>query len=325
VGRLAMAERGWALVTGAAGFLGRPLCALLQKEGYRVLAVDRREAVGPWDESRTVDLTDTAACGDLCRGMDVIFHLAAKTHAVTTSPHDVAAYRELNVAVTDCLVAAAVAAGVGAFVFMSSVKVLGEGSATALTDADPPRPASLYGETKLAAENLVHTAGREHGLHTCVLRAPLMYGPGVKGNLANMVDAIVAGRFPPLPETGNCRSLVDVRDVARALALVAAAPAARGRTFIVTDGRGYSSRRLQDLIRVALGRPPLSWSLPYPVFVGVARLGDLLQRLGVRFPFDSAACDKLLGSAVYDSAGIENELGFRPAHALDDTLSEMVP
>jgi nucleoside-diphosphate-sugar epimerase len=182
----------------------------------------------------------------------------------------------------------------------------------------------MYGSTKLAAENLVHTAGREHGLHTCVLRSPLMYGPGVKGNLQNMIQAIAAGRFPPLPETGNCRSLIDVRDVARALVLAAESPAARGRTYSVTDGRGYTTRQMQDLIRDALGLGPLRWSVPRGVFGFMAWQGDLLHRLGLPFPFDSTACDKLLGSAVYTSDAIGAELDFCPRYSLDQSLSEMI-
>ncbi len=319
-----MSENRKVLVTGAAGFLGRPLCELLQQKGYHVVAVDRMDTTGPWHQLLQRDLTDPVAFDGLCDGVAVVFHLAAKTHAVATSPDDAADYQRLNVDLTDRLVDCAVAAGVQSLVFMSSVKVLGEGSAEPLTDTNAPQPTSPYGQTKLAAENLIQTAGREQGLHTSVLRAPLMYGPGVKGNLQNMVAAIAAGRFPPLPETGNQRTMVDVRDVAAALVLAAETPAAGGKAYVVTDGRAYSTREIQDLIRRALDLQPLHWSLPRVFFSVLAAVGDGLQRVGAPFPFDSTANDKLLGSAVYTSAAIESELGFRPKYTLDQALSDMV-
>lgn len=313
-----------ALVTGAAGFLGRPLCALLQSRGARVRAVDRLDAAGPWDELIRADLTDPGAFADLCDGVDAVFHLAAKTHAVGSDARDRADYELLNVDLTRRLLKRAVEAEVRAFLLTSSVKVLGEGGDVALDDAAEPAPDSLYGETKLQAERLVHEAGREHGLHTVVLRMPLIYGPGVKGNLESMIRAIDRGRFPPLPDTGNRRSLVDVRDVAEALVLAAGHEAARGQTYLVTDGHPYSTFEMAALIRRALGRAQPRLTVPDGLFRLAASTGDLLGRLHLPAPFDSTVYHKLLGSACYDSRRIGNELGFVPKWRLETALPEMV-
>jgi len=318
-----MSEKRQVMVTGAAGFLGRHVCTALSEQGHHVLGVVRRPNHGPWHETHQLDLTEKRAFDGLCEGVDVVLHLAAKTHAAATSPDDEQDYQRLNVEMTGNLVDAAVANGVRSFVMMSSVKVLGEGSAVPLTENDAPRPTTAYGRTKQAAEKLVHAAGQEHGMHTAVIRAPLMYGPGVKGNLQNMMQAIAAGRFPPLPETHNRRSLVDVRDVARALLLAADSPAAKGRTYTVTDNQEYSTRQMQDLMRRALGKKPLNWSLPYFVLRGLALKGDFLHRLGLPFPFDSVTCEKLLGSAIYSSQAIKEELDFAPRYSLDQALPEM--
>lgn len=313
-----------ALVTGAAGFLGRPLCALLQKRGVRVRAVDRLDAAGPWDELVRADLTDPGAFAGLCDDIDVVFHLAAKTHAVGSSARDRADYERLNVDLTRRLLRCAVEAGCGAVLLSSSVKVLGEGGEKALDDSTVPAPDSLYGETKLQAEKLVHGAGREHGLHTVVLRMPLIYGPGVKGNLESMIRAIDRGRFPPLPAVDNRRSLVDVRDVAAALALAAESPDARGKSYLVTDGHPYSTWELAALIRQALGRGPARWTVPHALLRLAAAGGDGLARIGLPAPFDSTVYHKLLGSAWYDSRRIERELGFEPKWSLEKALPEMV-
>lgn len=319
-----MSGAGKVLVTGANGFLGRPLCSLLQGEGREVIAVDVCSADGPWDELRTVDLTAPGACEGLCDGVDAVFHLAAKTHAVSRSPHEEQEYRVLNVELTRNLVAAAVAARVQRFVMMSSVKVMGEGGFTPQDESAPSRPDSVYGRTKWEAERLVHDAGNDHGIHTGVLRAPLIYGPAVKGNFRSLIAAIKRHRFPPLPDTGNRRSLVDVRDVVRALVLIADHPGAAGRTYLVTDGHWYSTHEMCALIRTALGQGPVRWTIPAGALKGGAWLGEGLRKLGLPFPFDRIVYHKMLGSACYSSRAIEEELGFRPEYTLDKSLPGMI-
>jgi UDP-glucose 4-epimerase len=315
-----MTDLGRILVTGAGGFLGRPLCSLLQREGHGVLAVDREPAEGPWDEMKVLDLTHPGACNELCDEIGTVFHLAAKTHAVSRSRESESEYRALNVDLTRHLLDDAVRAGVRRFVMMSSVKVLGEGGFEPMSETDDPRPDSAYGRTKLEAEGLVHAAGAGHGLHTCILRAPLIYGPGVKGNLRSLVNALTHRGFPSLPDTGNRRSLVDVRDVARALVMAATHPQAAGRTYLVTDGHWYSTHEICGMVREALGLDPPRWQVPQWTFQGAAQLGEVLRKIGLPFPFDRAVYHKILGSACYSSRALEEELGFRAEYTLDKSL-----
>jgi UDP-glucose 4-epimerase len=201
---------------------------------------------------------------------------------------------------------------------------MGEGGFEPQSEAAEPHPESAYGRTKMEAERLVHAAGAEHGVHTCVLRAPLIYGPHVKGNLRSLVDAIARRRFPPLPDTRNRRSLVDVRDVARALVMVAFHRQAAGQTYLVTDGHWYSTHEMCSMIRAALGQDPLRWHVPDGVLKGTAFLGEGLRKLGLPFPFDRTVYHKMLGSACYSSRAIEEELGFRPEYTLDKSLPGMI-
>lgn len=313
-----------ALVTGAAGFLGRSLCSLLQAGGIRVRAVDRVAAAGPWDEGLVADLTESRAFPGLCDGMEAVFHLAAKTHATGSSARDLADYQALNVDLTRRLLDEARVAGVRRFLFTSSVKVIGEGQYEPQSEADPPRPESEYGRTKLAAEELVRQAGRDSTLETTILRMPLIYGPGVKGNLESMLRALAGRRFPPLPETGNRRSLVDVRDVVTALKLCAEHPAAAGRTYLLTDGKVYSTHEMAALMRQALGRGQPRWTIPDGLFRGVAAIGQQFAKRGVPVAFDEGVYHKLLGSACYSSRAIETELGWRPRYDLASALPSMV-
>ncbi|MDY0110142.1 MAG: NAD-dependent epimerase/dehydratase family protein [Candidatus Krumholzibacteria bacterium] len=314
-----------ALVTGAAGFVGRWLCADLTQRGVSVRALDLAGAEGPWDRFYAIDLTQVDDLRPAVDGVDAVFHLAGLAHTSLAGARGAAAYRALNVEATRRLVGAAVAAGVPRFVLLSSVKAVGEAAAGVLTDESPPQPTTDYGCTKREAETIVLAAAAASGLHAAVLRSALIYGPGVKGNLREMIDAVAAGRFPPLAETGNRRSLVDVRDVAAALWLVATEPAANGRAYILTDGQVYSTRRILEAIRRGLGRRPPRWALGPALLKPVAVMGDGLSRLiGRDAPYSSERHERLFGSAEYGGAAIARELGFRPRWVLETAARELV-
>ncbi|HEV8652806.1 MAG TPA: NAD-dependent epimerase/dehydratase family protein [Actinomycetes bacterium] len=343
-----MGER--CLVTGASGFIGRALCQELTARGRAVRAVMRRPAEGPWEEQVSLDLAAGApdplgrarpdrleparpdrlggarpVPAELLADVEVVFHLAGKVHDLAERVPDEAAYQAANVDATRALLAAAVAAGVPRFVFMSSRAVVGDtGRALADESAATP-PATPYGRSKLEAERLVLAAGERHGMHVCNLRPALVYGPGAKGNLPRMLEAIDRRRFPPVPELGNRRSLVGVDDVVGAALLAAERQEAAGQTYVVTDGRAYSTRGMYVAMVRALGREPGAVTVPRWCLAGLARAGDLAGRArGRRFVFDSAALERLTGSAWFSAAKIARELGWRPTQTLEAALPAMV-
>jgi len=216
-------------------------------------------------------------------------------------------------------------AGVKRFIFVSTVKAMGECTDGCVDESSPARPSSVYGQAKLAAEGLVLEAGRTSGMHVSVLRLPIVYGRDNRGNIPRMIAAIDRGRFPPLPEVHNKRSMVHVDDVVQALLLVAQHDVANGKTYLVTDDQQYSTQQIERLVRMALGRAIPQWSVPQIALRLAARLGDLMENvLGRRLPLDSSVLEKLLGSACYKCDKIKNELGFRPRYTLADALPEMI-
>jgi nucleoside-diphosphate-sugar epimerase len=161
-------------------------------------------------------------------------------------------------------------------------------------------------------------------MHVVNLRLSMVYGAGGRGNLERMGRLVQRGLFPPLPDTGNHRSLVHVDDVVSAMRLVAEDDRANGRTYIIASQEAPSGRQLYDALRAALGLSRCSWGVPESALRLAARLGDTLEAVTRhRLPLDSEALYRLLGSAWYSPACIERELGWRSRISLDEGLRDM--
>lgn len=310
------------LVSGAGGFIGRRLCSHLQRQGLYIRGVGRQIVPG-LDDNFTLDLACDSCPPRLCAGIDTVFHLAGKAHALAETRQDEVEYRKINTEGTRKLLEAAQQAGVKRFIFFSSVKAVGDSDRqpmdeTVVAPADTP-----YGQSKFEAEQLVLHGG--YVPHPVVIRPCMVYGNSDKGNLPRMIEAIRKGVFPPLPELHNRRSMVHVDDVAGAALLAATRSEAAGQIYIVSDGQDYSTREIYDEIRAALGKSPSSLSAPIGLMRVLAKVGDGIGCLrGRRFFFDSDALAKLTGSAWYSSAKIERELGFKPVQDLPRALPEIV-
>ncbi len=315
-----------ALVTGANGFIGTQLVQALCTRGDKVFALVRKNSPEFADvEMRHADLARIETIEGKCVNAETVFHLAGYAHAGDANdPAAAAIHESVTVNGTRALLREAQRAGVRRFIFVSSTKAMGEGAADCLDETHIPQPATAYGRAKLAAEDLVHAAGRS-GLEVCVLRLPLVYGRDSKGNISRMMAAIDRGRLPPLPNLPNKRSMVHVDDVSRALLLAAERAEAVSQTYIVTDVEVYSTRRIYTAICRALGRSVPSWAVPATALRLGALAGDVITRVrGKPFFLNSEILEKLTGSAWYSSDKIRRELGFRSQQSLESALPQMV-
>lgn len=311
-----------ALVTGASGFMGRVLCARLQRGGALVRALGRRRAEGPWDEFVTYDLPGDGSPSAAVAEVDTVFHLAGKAHVEPRGIDD-PEQRAVTVDGTRRLLDAAVTAGVTRFIFMSSVKANGHGDRPTGNEWDR-QAGSAYGRAKREAEQLVVAAGARSGMHTTVLRPSLVYGPGWKGHLERMFRAVDAGWFPPPPPIANRRSMVHVSDVATAALLAAERPGANGRTYCLSDGESYSTRRVYEAMCRVLGRRVPRWHVPVVLLRAAARAGDLAAGSGRwSVPFDSDTLERLLGSAWYVADAAREELQWAPGRTFEESLPEI--
>ncbi len=301
------------LVTGASGFIGGRLLKAGRIPMYRQL----RPGV-----MRQADLLDPASLCRACEGMQAVFHCAGYAHAFLDSSAEL--HHAVNYQGTVNLLKAAGQAGVKTFIYLSSIKAMGEPGPVCVDEDFSTPPDTPYGIAKRAAEDAVLEAGVLHGMHVVNLRLAMVYGRGGGGNLLRMANGIRKGWFPPLPETGNRRSLVHVDDVIRAIECVALHHAANGRTYIVAHPEGVSGATLYRLLRATLGLRPFNWELPAFGLRFAAQLCDLLaQPLGRTLPLSRAAISALLDSAFYSPARLTADLGWCAKVDLPAGLQEM--
>ncbi|MDD2742212.1 MAG: NAD-dependent epimerase/dehydratase family protein [Rhodocyclaceae bacterium] len=312
------------LISGASGFIGRHLVKALQADGLPCRLLSRYPLSGaPVVAFDFFDKTQLAAA--VCGG-ERVFHCAGYAHAFSSlSGDDAAKHWQINFEGTKNLVNAAGEAGVKCFVFLSSVKAMAEPGLVCADEEFPGMPETDYGQAKLAAEQAVLRAGEKYGMQVVNLRLAMVYGAGGRGNLERMAGLVARGFFPPLPETGNHRSLVHVDDVISAMRLVASDPRASGGTFIVASEEAPSGRALFDALREAQGLPECHWSVPAGLLRLTANLADFFEKmLKRRLPFDSEVLARLLNSAWYSPSRIEQVLGWRAKTSLVDGLREML-
>ncbi len=276
------------LVTGATGFVGRAVCAALTQRHNSVRGVVRnlpRPSSEPCELIKLNDIGLTTQWSDALDGMNTVIHLAARTQVTHDSAADpLAALCAVNVAGTLNLARQADAAGVKRFVFISSAKVNGEctQAGQAFTEADQPKPQDAYAQSKHEAELGLREIAAASGMEVVIIRAPLVYGPGVKGNFAALMRTVRRGWPLPLGGVQNQRSLVALDNLVDFIVTCAAHPQAANQTFLVSDGHDLSTPELLRGLARAAGVPVRL--LPVPVWAlqaGAALLGksDAVQRL----------------------------------------------
>lgn len=308
------------LVTGANGFVGTALCRALLGKGHPIRGAVRRAdgipaSLVPPDRLIAVrEIGPETDWVSACAGVDCVIHLAARTHVLHETAADaLAEYRRVNVEGTGALARTAARCGVRRLVFMSSIKVNGESTDRhPFTESDPPRPEDAYGISKWEAEQVLRQIAAETGLEAVVLRPPLVYGPGVKGNLLQLLNAIARGVPLPLASIRNRRSLIALDNLVDAILACVESPAACGKTYLVSDGEDVSTPELVRMLAHALGAPPRL--LPCP---------PLLLRIAGALTGKAGAVSRLTGSLQIDSSRIRSELDWKPRRSLSAGLAEM--
>jgi UDP-glucose 4-epimerase len=272
------------LVTGATGFIGGHLIDGLAAAGHRIRAAAR----GPEPFSHPAiegavlgDLTRPALAKDMMYGVDAVVHAAGLAHASAAIPERT--YAAVNTDATTRLAQAARSAGVKHFVLISSVRAqTGPFHQGPVSEDMPAEPTDAYGRSKLEAERSVAEIFNRPGLRWTVLRPVLVYGPGVKGNMAALFRL---ARLPvPLPFAGlkSKRSLLSIGNLVHAVRHAIEKDAGGNAAYLVADPEPVAIADVIASLRAGLGKMPLLFPVPERAMSGGLRLAgrpDLAERL----------------------------------------------
>lgn len=308
------------LLTGANGYVGRSARLALAHAGHEVVAAVR--SLDRLPEPRragavAVGSVDSATNWDMALdGAEAVLHLVSPPLAEADAEVRRVEAQRVIVDGTARLVDRARAAGVRRFVFVSSLKAMGdESGASPLTEADSPTPRDEYAAAKLAAERLV-LAGAPGAV---VVRSPAVYGRASGGNVRQMIEFLRrAPAVLPLGYTGNRRSFIHRDNLVSALVRCVEVPGEdalerSGRTFLVSDGEAISTGTLVRRVLQALGRRALVLPVPGPVLSALvtARLGQEAAR-------------RLVGSYAVDDRAIRTALAWTPPLDPDRAMADAV-
>lgn len=301
------------LITGANGFVGRALCIHLAASSHAVCSAVRALSGLP-EEVVVGSINKNTDWRAALAGCNAVIHLAARVHIMNDTEQDpLALYRATNTEATLNLARQAAQSGVKRFVFISTIKVNGEGRDAPYREIDEPAPEDAYAISKWEAEQGLQRIAQETGLEIVILRPPLVYGPGVKANFLRLMRTVASGWPLPLGGIHNKRSLLYLGNFVDAIRLCLEHPDAAGQTFLLDDGQAVSTPELIRAVAQAMGRPARMLAVPV---VALEWMGILLGK--------RAAVARLTGSLYVDGTAIRTRLGWAPPFSMEAGLAATV-
>lgn len=307
------------ILTGATGFIGSAFLVAAQQRSMKIRSVFRsNEQAKRFGDAKNsaVVVPGIEADTDWSKALvdvDVVVHCAARVHVMNDSISDpLAEFCKVNVAGTLNLAKQAALAGAKRFVFLSSIKVNGEETQPGgpYSAHDVPAPEDAYGISKAEAEAGLRLLSLETGMEVVIIRPPLVYGPGVKGNFASLLRWVARGLPLPLGlATNNRRSLVGLDNLVDLILTCVDHPKAANQTLLVSDGEDLSTADLLSRIGKALNRPARLIPVPVSILIIASRL------IG-----KSSIAQRLLGSLQVDISKTCTLLNWKPPLSVDEGL-----
>ncbi len=313
------------LITGANGFIAKSLIPMLCDSDFKLRVTSRCELKPVYLDSRneiefiSFDFdSDTSNFDRLVDDIDVIIHLAGKAHSVSSSKLENDEHRKINYITTQQLVQAAARKKVKRFIFLSSLKVLGDGvsyyenkdKAQLFTEQSMPAPIGSYAQSKLDAEKVICQVCDQCDMDYVIIRSPLVYGPQVKANFKTLLDA-VKSRIPlPIGRINNYRSYIFVDNLSDAIKECMIKAEAVNNVFLLSD-MNISISELAQKISMSFNQSPSVFNFP------IRALDILFTLIGKKNQFS-----KLTNSMCVDSAKIQRRLGWQPKVKMEEALSK---
>ena len=308
------------LITGATGFVGRALFKNLKsKKKYLVHLSTRTNQEKLFERENTFNIGEIDSntnWKDALDKVDFIIHCAARAHKTEKKETDsLNAYRRINVDGTRNLANQAVAIGIKRFIFLSSIKVNGEETIASKSFKynDISQPEDAYGISKWEAEQALLEISKQNGLEVVIIRPPLVYGEGVKGNFLRLLDLVYKQIPLPFAKINNLRSFVALDSLIDLIICCIDHPKAGGKTFLVSDGEDLSTLDLIRKLSKFMNKSPRLFRVP-----------QLIIKLIGRLVGKSLEVKRLLGSLRVDNSYTREILGWSPALSLDESLEKTV-
>ena len=307
------------LVTGASGFIGQRVVRRLVADGHHVVAVSRSPVaqLPPGALSAVIpEISGETSWSHLLAGTNLVIHCAAHisssgNRALRSEEH----FQRVNVDGTKVLAAQAAEAGVRRFIFLSSIKVHGESTEanTHFHEMSPVAPVDSYGRSKAAAESAILAVSSSTAMESVILRPPVVYGEGVRGNFALLLRLIQLGLPIPLGAVeGNRRSFIGAHNLVDCIRYCADHPDAAQQVFVVSDGQDLSTVALIRLLATAMGRQAC-----------LVNVSPAILRTVAAVTGRSALALRLLDSLCVDSSRIRAVTGWCPPMSVGEGFRRM--
>lgn len=307
------------LITGANGFVGQYLISTLLERNYQVTAAYRSSQslleLPGIKQVVTGSINEQTQWQEALDDVDVVVHLAARVHVMQETQADpLKAFREINTEGTINLAKQAIKAGVKRFVYISTIKVNGEQTLQEKFHADDQvNPQDPYAHSKYEAEQQLLALSKEQGFEVVIIRPPLVYGPGVKGNFKRLINLVNKGLPLPLARINNSRSLVSIQNLCSLIEVCLYHPKAAGEVFLVSDGEDISTSELFEKLAYAMHKPNRLFFFP-----------QWLIRIAAVILGRKAEYDRLFGSLQVDIAKNRQLLEWSPPLSVDQGIEESV-
>jgi nucleoside-diphosphate-sugar epimerase len=314
------------LVTGASGFIGQALVKTLCQNGYEVRATVRSESalhlMSQFKEQLKLKKLTTLNLGELSsntiwdeaiKGVGTIIHCAARAHVLhETSSNPLKTFRQANCQVTEHLGKEANRLAVQRFIFISSIGVLGNSSyATPFTENSPPNPQVPYAQAKWEAEQRLEQLATT--MEFVIIRPPLVYGPGAKGNFEKLLSLVHKGFPLPFGKVQNKRQLIGIANLTDFIARCIEAPQAANQIFLVADKEVVTTTQLLQQLSKAMGKKARLLSIPHKLLVwGFQSIGKV------------KLAEQLLSNLEINSDKTKTILAWEPPFTMEEQLQHTV-
>ena len=296
------------LITGASGFIGSALIPVFKQSGHEIVATSRRKNF-KFKGVKIYSITDLGPYTkweEILKGVEIVVHLAARVHVMNDKKNDpLNEYRRINSEGTRKLVMDSIKANVKQFIFLSTIKVNGGTNLIPFRSSDIPAPTDPYALSKLEAEETILEAAHSSKMRAYIIRPPLVYGPGVKGNFFKLLNICKKGWPLPIGSIDNRRSLIYVGNLVDMINLLIKKPPLSSGVYLCRDLEDISTPELVRKISAALDVKPTI--IPFPLF---------LLKIAAIFFKKRATISRLSESLLIDDSQTRKDLNWTPPFSM---------